>query len=435
MLLLRILFSLVFLFYILTANSALRLELTQGTRGTIPIAVVPFSGQSDISTIISQDLTNSGRFQLTDSSQFPAQPTDASQVNFSDWQKLKTNYLVLGQVHQEGSRLRVSFQLLNVYYQAKQSANNAAPAWQSAILASKSFYTTPENSRAVAHLISDQIYQALTGNRGIFSTRLAYVLVNGPLNNRSYTLEVSDYDGFNPRVLLRSSQPVMSPSWSPNGRELAYVSFEGNKPSIYVQNVATGGRRVISNYPGINGAPAFSPDGRQVALVLTQTGYPKIYLMNLASGSLKQVTDGNSIDTEPSFSPNGNTLLFTSNRGGGPQIYQLDLSSQQVQRVTFSGNYNTTASYLPNGQGFVVLHGDSGNFAIAYQDNSGRLKMLTSPDNLQSPSISPNSEMVVYTIQNGAQSMLAITGIDTSVKLILPSQNGSVREPAWSPFI
>ncbi|MGB6976219.1 MAG: Tol-Pal system beta propeller repeat protein TolB [Gammaproteobacteria bacterium] len=424
------------------AYAALDLELTHGFNAAMPIAVVPFASQepgsqasNNIARVIATDLANSGRFKVmstTNMEQFPQRVTD---VDYGYWRKQKQNNLVIGSAKPLGDgRYQVSFQLLDVFAQGKgQQADTSA-------LLSQQFTVSAQELRALAHHISDLIYRQLTGDRGVFSTKISYVLVQRAANNpqqAKYTLEVADIDGYNPHTLLISPQPIMSPSWSPDGKFLSYVSFERNEPAIYIQDLASGSRRVISNYPGINGAPSWSPDGRKLALVLTKTGYPKIYILNLASGNLTQITDGWSIDTEPTWAPNGKSLAFTSTRGGGPQIYQVSLGSRQVQRITFTNKYNATPSFTPDGKTLIFLTQDSRGFDVAMQDlGNGRFTMLTQAGDAQSPSIAPNGKMVVYALRpSSGQGILGMSATDDSVKLRLPAPEGSVREPAWSPFL
>jgi TolB protein len=423
--------------------AALDLELTQGIQGAMPIAVVPFANQEknlnspeNIANVVANDLTNSGRFKIPSLDSLQQFPHTSQNIDYDYWKQLNMNDLVVGSVIPQGkNKFKVTFQLIDIYAGQAEQKN---PNVENAILIEKQFSGIDKNRlRSLAHHISDLIYQQLTGDRGIFSTRLAYVIVdkkNGVA--RRYKLEVSDVDGYNPKPLISSKEPIMSPAWSPDGKSIAYVSFEGDESAIYVQNVATGARRLITRFPGINGAPAWSPNGQQLAVVLTKTGNPKIFLVNLASGGLTQLTDGYSIDTEPSFSPDGTSLLFTSDRGGGPEIYQLNLASRQIQRLTYSGKYNARASFAADGNSIVMLTQDSSGYDIALQDlASGRVTLLTDSGNTQSPTLAPNGKMIAYADQYQGQGVLGIASIDGRIKLRLPSEDGDVQEPAWSPFL
>src|SRR5579883_1025087 len=328
-----------FLFILIpySAYAILSMELTRGTAGAIPIAVVPFAPQDavpqNISGIVSADLRNSGRFKVYAENELSEFPHDAQEASADYFRHLGTENVVVGKVEPlGGGRYQVSFQLLDIF--EGKNANS--------VVISKKYTVSTNELRAVAHHISDLIYQQLIGTRGIFSTKIAYVVVQRPAGAPArYTLEVADQDGYNPRPLLISPEPIMSPSWSPNGRQIAYVSFENQHASIYIQDVVTGARRVVSSYPGINGAPAWSPDGRKLALVLSKSGSPNIYVMDIGSRSLSQVTNDFYINTEPAWSPDGHSLLFTSNRGGSlPQIYQVRLGGGSPTRVTFDGDYN-----------------------------------------------------------------------------------------------
>ena len=361
------------------AWGTLSLELTQGISAAVPIALLPFNneslasvpGNTTLSSVVHNDLQNSGQFKVIEPGLFDASPHQESQVNFKHWQKRGVNNLVLGSVTPlKDGQYRVSFELLNVY----------TP--QQPIIISQTFTVAQAGLRLLAHHISDVIYQKITGTRGIFSTKIAYVLVQSMAEDkRRYNLEVADADGFNPQTLLVSSEPIMSPAWLPNGKELAYVSFEHHEASIYLQDLATGHRRLVSQFPGINGAPSFSPNGRQLAMVLSVTGNPKIYTFDMQTHKLIQLTQGYSIDTEPAWAPDGQSLLFTSNRGGGPQIYRYFLATHKVERVTFDGNYNARASFLPNGAGIVMMHRELNEFGIAEQDlSTSRVQALTTSD-------------------------------------------------------
>jgi TolB protein len=417
------------------AYATLDLELTQGVNAAMPIAVVPFGDADNIAPVIAADLGNSGRFKVMNSSAMQQFPHGLTDINYSYWQKQKQNNLVIGNAKLlSDGRYQVNFRLIDVF--AGQNKGQQA----NEVLLTQQFTVAVADLRALAHHISDLIYQQLTGDRGVFSTKISYVLVQRSVDNprqAKYTLEVADIDGYNPRALLTSPQPIMSPSWSPDAKFISYVSFEKGDPAIYVQDLASGHRKVISSYPGINGAPAWAPNGRKLAVVLTKTGYPKIYMLDLASGNLTQLTDGSSIDTEPSWAPDGKSLVFTSNRGGGPQIYQVFLGSRQVQRVTYTNKYNATPSFTADGKNLIFLTQDGRGFDVAMQDlNSGRFTLLTQAGDAQSPSIAPNGKMVVYALRpSSGQGILGMAATDDSVKLRLPAPEGSVREPAWSPFL
>jgi TolB protein len=415
----KITFFISFLLIFFTAQTTfamLNLELTQGVAGAVPIAVVPFnvSGQpsQDVSGIIANDLKNSGRFKVR-----------ASQQGVDN--------IVVGEVRQTGSNhYKVSFKLLDAF-KGKGTAQN--------VVLTKTFDVPEGQLRLLAHHISDLVYQQILGVRGIFSTRLAYIVVQHTANGAArYVLEVCDQDGYNPRPLLSSPDPIMSPAWSPNGRQLAYVSFENKHASIYVQDVASGARRLISSFPGINGAPAWSPNGRQLALVLSKSGTPNIYIMDLATHQLTQLTHDYNINTEPSWSPNGRSIVFTSNRSGHyPQIYQINLANKAISRVTYDGNYNARASFTADGSHIVVLNRESDVFNIGILDlDTGTFRVLTnSGADSESPSVAPNGSMVLYGTLSGGRSVLGMSATDGSVQIRLPSRNGDVQDPSWSPFI
>ncbi len=417
-----------------SAWAILSLELTQGVSGAIPIAVVPFATQGetlpqDISAIIGKDLENSGRFKVYGRHMLNEFPSEASRVSTDYFRQLGTDNVVIGKIDiQADGQYQVSFQLLDML-QAKGST---------AVL-NKQYTVTGQNLRAVAHHISDLVYQHLTGTRGIFSTKLAYVVVKrGGNSPPHYILEVSDQDGYNPRPMLDSSQPIMSPAWSPNGKLIAYVSFENRRASIYLQDVAMGTRHLLSEFPGINGAPAWSPDGRRLALVLSKSGSPNIYLMDIASRHLTQITHDFYINTEPAFSSDGTSLLFTSNRSDGrPQIYQVNLRTLATSRLSFDGDYNARASYTRDGKHVVMIHRVSGIYNIGFLNlDNGTMRVLTPPAvDSASPSMAPNDSMVLYdTVYNG-RNVLGMVSSDGRVQLVLPARDGDAQDPAWSPFL
>lgn len=426
-------------------QAILDLRLTQGVQGAIPIAIVPFSGQNkemnavdNVAGIVNADLRNSGRFRLMDFSDMKQYPSKADQVDFSYWEKQGMNHMVVGSASPiGGGRYRVEFQLLNTYAdKTHDNKKSSAPAWQNAIILSDTFTINASQLRGLAHHISDLIYQKLTGDRGIFSTKIAYVNAIQGQGQSSYSLEVSDMDGYQPKILLRSNQPIMSPKWSPDGRRLTYVSFEQGRPMVYVQDLTSGSRQLVSNFPGLNSAPSWSPDGRRLALVLTRTGYPKLFTLTLGSQQASQVTQGEAIDTEPVWSADGHALYFTSNRSGGPQIYRVNLNSGEAKRVTFEGSYNASPSISPDGKTLSILNGNNNQFNIAVQDiSTGKYTLLTRSGDAQSPSIAPNGKMIIYATRSGGRGVLAMVSTDGRVKLALPAREGDVREPSWSPFM
>jgi TolB protein len=410
------------LFLLLFANQvfALDLELTQGINSALPIAINSFgsdTGAQEIAHVIENDLTLSGQFKIVSG------PEGANaQSSVDTLRQLGADSVVTGRVNRVGSRYEVSYTLADAVAKGN-------------ILLTKTYQINANEIRALAHHISDEVYQKLTGERGIFSTRIAYISVQRGARTR-YSLEVADADGHNPQSLLVSSEPIMSPSWSPSGREISYVSFEKRKAQIFTVSVETGQRRLITNFPGINGAPAWSPDGGHLAVVLSKSGTPKIYNIDISSGTMKQLTFGDAIDTEPRFSPDGKSLLFTSGRGGSPQVYRLSLADGQISRVTFEGNYNARASYTPDMKNIVMLHRNDRQFNIGLQSaNGGPVSSLTFSGLDESPSVSPNSRLVLYATRFQDKGVLGIVSIDGRIRMRLPAREGDVQEPAWSPYL
>lgn len=408
----KLLIVFVSLFCLTKTFAALELELTQGVDKKSPIAVMPFIGAPEINQTIANDLQNSGVFQITNSNGY----------SFSDWQSQKIDNVVLGSSQLLLGKYKISFQLLDVYNSSKLLDTN--------------FSTDATKFRSAGHHISDMVYQKLTGIPGIFSTKIAYVLVQRGSTQTKYSLLVTDVDGRNTRVLFTSHEPIMSPAWSPDGKSIAYVSFEHKRSAIYVEDVNTGKITTLSSSPGINGAPAWSHSGRKIALVLTKTEYPKVYVLDLATNTLAQITSGWSLDTEPSWAPDDQSLLFTSNRGGTPQIYRYYFSGGRIERVTYQGDYNARAGFTSDGKKIIMLHRDGSGFNIAVQDlASGRVLNLTNSGFDESPSVAPNGNMVVYATYSNGRRVLGEVSVDRKVKLVLPSQDGEVQEPAWSPFL
>jgi TolB protein len=410
-------------------RSDLTIEITQGMEGAIPIAVVPFggndsaaAGQENVAAIISSDLSRSGRFAPLPDRDLVSRPSDLAQVNYQTWRMLNVDDMVIGKVSPAGpDQFNVQFQLLDVL-RTKQ-------------LIGYSFTARRAELRRVAHHISDLIYEQLTGEKGAFNTQIAYITSTGTGTAKTYTLMVADSDGYSPQTILRSNQPLMSPAWSADGRQIAYVSFENKAAEIYLQDVATGSRRKVASFKGINGAPAWSPDGRSLALTLSQDGNPEIYVMDLNTRALKRMTTSPAIDTEPVWSPDGRSIVFTSDRGGSPQLYRISASGGQPQRITFDGSYNAGADFSPDGRKLAMVHGENGAYRIAVQDlGTGLLRVLTDGNLDESPSFSPNGSMIIYATEAGNRGVLAAVSADGRFRQRLSLQAGNVRAPVWSPY-
>jgi TolB protein len=394
------------------------------------IAIVPFrqgpefSGEQQMADIVGFDLARSGQFAAMDMENMLSFPTVRDEVFFRDWRVLGVEYLVIGRtrVDLEGN-LEVGYELFDVFNE-RPMINDQKTALRG-------------QWRDVAHKISDEVFEAITGIPGAFSTRIMYVLAqNAGSPSARFSLEVADSDGERTQTLFRSTQPIMSASWSPDGRRIAFVSFEGGRPGIVLQDVETGTRERLSRYRGINSSPVFSPDGKQLAMVLSRDGNPEIYVMNMADRRLRRITRHHAIDTEPSWTPDGKNLIFTSDRGGRPQIYQLEMATNLIERLTFQGDYNACARLLPDGKHLVFVHRHEGVFHIAWLDlERDDLRVLTATSLDESPSLAPNGTMLIYATQDRGRGILAVVSIDGRVKYRLPSSSGDVREPAWSPYI
>ncbi len=431
-----IVFSLLLLAYPLYAKPLL-IEITGGQNIGIPIAVLPFVGSNDvrgrsgsiadIAEVINNDLHNSGHFQVLDVQQTDKRPTDSKDVEFGYWKNFGAANLVIGKVKRRGNDIYdISFQLIDVY------AGNSVP-----LLNVRFRDKNAEDFRALAHYISDLLFEKITGVRGFFSTRIAYISVERQKNQTIQTLTVADADGHNDHALISGDYPMMSPRWSPDGKKIAYVSFKGHRTGINIITVESGAVEQVTKFPGINGAPAWSPDGKRLAMVLSKDGSPKIYVLDLTTKELVRLTSGGSIDTEPFWSPDAQSILFTSNRGGKPQIYRVILQTGEVQRVTFIGNYNTTPSLTPDGKQLIMLHqSEKGAYNIAVQDlNTGKVKSITSASLDESPTLAPNGMMVLYGVKETDQTVLGAVTLDGKFRMRLPVQEGNVKEPAWSPFL
>ena len=402
------------------SHAELTIDITESADNGIPVAVVPFATSSapvDISAVINSDLARSGYFKMLAEQAMRSRPSSASAVNFPEWQALNQNYLVVGQVNSgAGGQYSVQFQLLDVL--------------KSGQLLGYQMNSSAADLRRTAHHIADLIFEKLTGKKGAFSGRIAYVTNNGQQSQ----LQVADTDGFAPQTITTSKEPLMSPSWSPDKSKIAYVSFERKTAAIYVQILATGERKKVAEFPGINGAPSWSPDGTKLALTLSKDGSPDIYTLNLMTGALNKLTKSYSIDTEPVWSPDGNSIVFTSDRGGRPQLYMVSSTGGGEKRITFSGDYNARASFSPDGKSIAMVHGNGGDYRIGVMDVGSRsINVITTGPADESPSFAPNGEMVIYAAKKGGVGYLSAVSLDGKMQQRLGFNSGAVREPAWSP--
>jgi len=402
------------------AAAVLEIEIIGAGENQIPIALVPFGGDEKLATEINQvvagDLQRSGLFRLVD----PAgkSPHAVSEVNYADWQVRGADALNVGQANVlPDGRIEVQFRLLDVVKQTELGGHAVSAA--------------AGQVRAVGHRISDLIYEKLTGDRGVFSTRIAYVNRQGS----RYKLIVADSDGYNEQVVLSLTEPIISPAWSPDGSHLAYVSFENGHAAVYVQSLYTRQRKLIANFEGSNSAPAWSPDGALMALVLTRDGSSQIYLVRPDGTGLRRITFSGAIDTEPHFSPDGQSLLFTSDRGGSAQIYRMAVSGGPAERMTFGGGNNYSPRYRQDGKAFVFAHRENGQFYIANQDfQSGQMELLTAGGWEKKPSYAPNGKLILYASEGRGRGILATVSSDGRVKQNMYTQSGDAREPVWGPL-
>ena len=427
----RKLFPLILLLFLaLDVRAQLEIEIVHGNASQLPIAIVPFQWRSaspppvtTVSEVVSNDLYRSGLFAPVDEADMVDRPVDAESIRFGTWRLLKVDYLVIGWVNDSpGGGYDIVYQLFDVNTQER--------------LLSQITTVGPGDLRFGAHRVADAIYEALTGVPGAFATRIAYVSATGEGASLRYELVVADADGFNPITVVGSPEPLLSPAWSPDGERLAYVSFEQGNSAIYVQEVTTGARELVSSGKGINGAPSFSPDGRYVALTLSRSGNPEIYVRDLTTGTTSQLTNHWAIDTEATWSPDSRTVYFTSDRSGRPQIYAVDRNGGQARRVTFEGDYNARATIAPDGRSLAVAHGRGNEYRIAVWDmENARLRVLTPGVLDESPSFAPNGSMILYATREGTRGVLSAVSADGNVRQRLVLSEGDVREPAWSPVI
>lgn len=414
----------------MVVRAELRIEISRGAEKPMPVAIVPMGWQGtgaspmDVAGIISRDLASTGRFDPLAPADMVERPTSGAEVDFQDWKMLGVEAVVVGRLLQTGNgEYTIQFQLFDVL-RGEQLLGYRLPSTGAAL-------------RLSSHRVADMIYEKLTGVAGIFTTRVAYVTASRRgAQSELYRLIVADADGANEQIMVESREPIMSPAWSPDGRKLAYVSFENKQAEIYVQTLRSGVRQKVSSRAGVNGAPAWSPDGRQLALTLSRgEGNLDLFTLDLASQVLTRLTDQRSIETEAAWAPDGASIYFTSDRAGGPQVYRVGARGGVAQRVSFEGSYNARPRVSPDGKRIAVVTNDRGNYRIAVVDlQRGFTQVLTEGRQDESPSFAPNGETLIYATREGGRGVLATVSVDGKVRQRIPAAEGDVREPAWSPF-
>ncbi len=411
------------------ANAELVIDV-QGVAQPTPVAIVPFGWQGnaaemplDVAEVITNDLRRSGRFAPIPESKMLQKPTNGAEVDFQDWSFVGVEAVVVGNVVQTGDNAyTLQFQLFDVFGRS-QLVGYRMPASRGTM-------------RGAAHRAADMIYEKLTGIKGVFGTKVAYVTAEQQGQGRLYSLIVSDQDGENEHTIMESTDPIMSPAWSPDSRQLAYVSFEGNRSSIFVQTLRTGNRFRVSSKPGINGAPAFSPDGRKLVVTLGGVdGNLDIHVLDVTSRQTRRLTTHRAIDTEGTWSPDGRYIYFTSDRSGGPQVYRVSANGGTPERVTFEGSYNARPRLSPDGSRLAMVHNDRGNYRIAVMDLERKnLLVLSRGRQDESPSFAPNSDILIYATRQGRNGVLETVSADGLIRQKMSEGRGDVREPVWSPF-
>ena len=415
-------FSLLWLVLVPAAYAQLKIEIIGFGSTQFPIAIVPFKGEETlpqkVTAVVTADLVRSGLFRMVDSGGLTAIPAEPAEVQYPVWTARGADALAIGSVSPlPNGYWDVRFRLLDVAKRAQ--------------LTGFAYQVTTQQLRNTAHKIADAIYEKLTGDVGVFGTRITYVVKRGT----RFELQVADADGYGAQTVLASNEPIISPKWSPDGTRLAYVSFERKKPVVYIQSLLTGSRTVAANFRGSNSAPAWSPDGGRLAVVLTKDGNSQIYLINADGSNLSRLTHTGTIDTEPSFSPDGQWVIFTSDRGGSPQIYRVPVGGGAPERLTFEGGYNVSPRYAPDGKSFVFIQRNGGRFNVAVQDFVSRQTQVLTENGIdESPSFAPNGRIILYATEIGGRGILAAVSSDGRVRQRFSAEIGDVREPAWGPI-
>ena len=427
------LFLILWVSLITQAHAVLTIEITSGSEDAQPIAIVPFKwigkgvSPASLKNIIAADLQRSGQFSPLPDKDLISQPHKGADVNYQTWRALNVGYLVVGNIQaMADDSYQVQFQLLDVF-KGRQLAGYSIRSLNSGL-------------RRTAHHISDIIYKTITGEEGAFNTHISYITVTRDNKNKKrYQLAIADADGYNEKIIYSSSQPLMSPSWSPDGTRLAYVSFLSGRPEIYVQNIFSAKKEKLASFKGLNNAPRWSPDGRYLALTLSKDGNPEIYIMNVNSRKLTRITRSYAIDTEPEWLPNSDGLIFTSDRGGSPQLYEIKLNRyrpvNRAQRITFEGDYNARSSVSSDGKYIAMVHRTQGKFRIAVlEKDTQHFRVLTDGTLDESPSFAPNGRMIIFATEEKYRGVLSAVSVDGRARQRLSIKKGDVREPVWSPY-